>query len=297
MLPAVSQVHAAEGAFSHYLPGVAGDIAIAQAPEPGLQVANTVWIQTGDAGAAVLQGLLDLNLDTTTVLNIVAAAYTFKTDFTRGTYTIAAAVPFGYAALDATIIGAGGTRIRASEDSFELSDIFLIPVQLNWGVADFSFKLAQSIFAPTGGYDVDEVVNLGRNYWSFDTVGAATWLSSKTGTEISIVPGIMFNTRNEDTDYKTGTEFHVDFTFNQLLGETFAVGLRGYYYRQVTGDSGSGARLGDFKSESLGIGPGLFWSPKELGGRLVVVAKWMHDLLAENRFDSDYITLGVAWKF
>jgi hypothetical protein len=73
---------------------------------------------------------VDLNLDTTTVLNVLIGSYTFKTDFTRGTYTIAAAIPFGYADIDATITGAGGTRIRASEDSFHLSDIFLTPVQL-----------------------------------------------------------------------------------------------------------------------------------------------------------------------
>jgi hypothetical protein len=270
---------------------------LASVSEPGLQVANTVWLQSGDAGAAVLQGLVDLDLETTTVLNVLAGSYTFKTDLTRGTYTIAAGVPFGYADLDATLTRPGGGSIRASENSFELSDIFLIPVQLNWGVADFSFKLAQAIIAPTGGYDVNEVVSLGRNYWSFDTVGAVTWLSSKTGTEISIAPGIMLNTRNQDTDYKTGAEFHLDFTINQFLSETFAIGLRGYYYRQVTGDSGSGALLGDFKGESVGIGPGLFWSPKAAGGRLVFLGEWMHDLLAENRFDSDYITLAVAWAF
>jgi len=297
MLATASRVDAAEGAFSHFLPGMAGDIAIAQAPEPGLQVANTVWIQTGDAGAAVLQGLVDLGLQTTTVLDILAGSYTFETDFTRGTYTIAAAIPFGHAALDATLTGPGGRSIRASEDSFHLSDIFLIPVQLNWGVGDFHFKLAQAIIAPTGGYDLDEVVNLGRNYWSFDTVGAATWLSSKTGTEISVAPGIMFNTRNEDTDYKTGAEFHVDYTINQFFSETFAVGLRGYYYRQVTGDSGGGALLGDFEAESLGIGPGLFWTPKAAGGRLVFLGKWMHDVLANNRFKSDFVTLAVAWTF
>ncbi len=297
MLATASRVDAAEAGFSHFLPGMAGDIAIAQSPQPGFQIANTIWIQTGNAGATVLQGLVGFDLDTTTVLDVVAGAYTFETGFTHGTYTIAAAVPFGHAALDATITFPARPPIQASEDSFHLSDIVLIPAQLNWGIGDFSFKLAQAVIAPTGGYDLDEVVNLGRNYWSFDTAGAATWLSSKTGTEVSIAPGIMFNTRNQDTDYKTGTEFHLDFTINQFLSETFALGLRGYYYRQVTGDSGSGARLGDFESRSVGIGPGLFWRPKELGGRLVFLGKWIHDLSAKYRFESDYVTLGVAWKF
>jgi len=36
---------------------------------------------------------------------------------------------------------------------------------------------------------------------------------------------------------------------NQFLGKTFAVGVQGYYYNQVAGHSGSGARLGDFQGE------------------------------------------------
>ncbi len=40
---------AAEGGFSFYLPGTAGDIALAQSREPGWQVANTVFVQIGDA--------------------------------------------------------------------------------------------------------------------------------------------------------------------------------------------------------------------------------------------------------
>ena len=33
------------------------------------------------------------------------------------------------------------------------------------------------------------------------------------------------------------------------------VGIAGYIYHQITGDSGSGATLGDFKSKIMGIGP------------------------------------------
>jgi hypothetical protein len=48
---------AAEGGSSFYLPGLAGDIALAQSAELGdLQVANTMYFLSGDAGAAVLQG-------------------------------------------------------------------------------------------------------------------------------------------------------------------------------------------------------------------------------------------------
>lgn len=288
---------AAEGGLSHYLPGTAGDIAIAQSPDPGLQVGNTLWYQTGDIGAAVLQGAVNLDLDLDNVLNLLSASYTFERSILGGTFTVAGILPFGYAELSATIVAPDGMERNASSDSFALTDPAFIPAQLNWNRGNFSYKLAHVITAPFGDYDEDDIVNLGRNYWSFDTVGAITWFDPTIGTELSVAPGIMYNTENDDTNYQTGAEFHVDYTANQFLSETFAIGLRGYWYKQITDDSGDGALLGDFRSEAYGLGPGFLWTPKFAGGRLSILGKWMHDIDADNRFESDYYTLTGAWKF
>jgi hypothetical protein len=289
--------NAAEGAGSHYLPGTAGDVLIAQPPKPGWLAGGMLWYQVGEVNRAVLQGRVDFSLDLDLFLAIPTATYTFKTKVLGGTYTVAIAVPFGYANLDAQlafpILGLVGT----SDDSFALSDIFVTPVQLNWSAGSFSFKFAESVIAPWGKYDQSNLVNLGRNYWSFDTVGAVSWFHAKTGTGVDIVPGIMFNTENNDSDYKTGTEFHLDFTANQFLSEGFALGIRGYYYKQLTGDSGSGALLGDFKGEAFGLGPAFVWIPKSAGGNLSVLGKWIHDFDSENRLDSDYYILAAYWKF
>lgn len=292
-----SIARAAEGASSHFIPGAAGDIALAQSPKPGLQVAYSAWFQTGSVGTAVLQGRVDLNLDLDLFLNLAAGSYTWETPIPNLTYSVGALVPFGYANIDASLRGPLGNTFRTSDDSFNLSDVALVPFQINWNTGNFHFKLAQAVIAPTGGYDISNIANLGRNYWSFDTVGAVTWLNPQWGTEVSIAPGIMVNTRNDTTDYKTGTEFHMDFTVNQFLSDTFAIGLQGYWYDQVSGDSGSGARLGSFKSEAVGIGPGFVWTPAFAGGQLAIFGKWMHDVHAKNRFDSDYGSIGLAWKF
>jgi hypothetical protein len=288
---------AAEGASSHYLPGAGGDMLLAVPPDPGLTIANTVWYQGGDVGTAVLDGRVKFGLDIDLVLNLAAASYTFETPVFGGRYTMAALVPFGKADLSASLEGPGGGRIDASGDSFNLSDIAVVPVQLNWNTGAFSWEVSQSIVAPTGAYDADQAINLGRNYWSFATNAAATWFDPEGGREVSIAPGIMFNTENPDTDYRTGTEFYLDFTATQFLSPTFAVGLRGYWYQQLTGDSGAGATLGDFKSESVGLGLGFLWTPAFAEGRLSILGKWMRDVHAKNRFESDYVTLTGAWTF
>jgi len=294
-----SFTYAAEGASSHYLPGASGDIFLALPPDPGFQTADVLWYQTGSTDTAVLEGRVSFGVDLDLFLDLVSLSYTFEKPVLGGRYTIGAAIPFGYGDMEGSITGPLGGRIKFSDDSFDLSDIAIIPFQMNWSSGMWSFKLWESIVAPTGGYDTSgtDLVNLGRNYWSFDSVGAMTWYNPDSGTEVSIAPGVMFNTENSDTNYETGTEFHMDFVANQFLSEGFALGLRGYYYNQLTGDSGSGATLGDYKSESFAIGPGLVWIPSFGDGRFTVLGKWMHDFSAENRFESDYITLTASWKF
>jgi len=297
LMPSSRPLQAAEGASSHYLPGANGDIFLAVPPEPGFQAANTLWYQSGNAAAAVLEGQIDLNLDIETLLGLLAVTYTFEKPVLGGSYTIGAVLPIGYANLDATVTGPFGGALRVSEDSFNISDVALIPFQMNWASGPWSFKVAEIIVAPTGEYSLSNLVNLGRNYWSFDTVGAVTWFNPETGTEVSVAPGVMINTENSSTNYRTGTEFHVDFTANQFVSPSLALGVRGYYYQQLTGDSGSGALLGDFKSDSFGVGPGFVWIPEFGGGQLTVLGMWIDDFTAENRFESDYVTITGAWKF
>jgi len=174
---------AAEGAFSHYLPASV-DIFLALPPEPGFLAANTFWYQSGSVGETVLDGRVDLNLDISNFLNLTALTYTFGQSILGGRYTAGVLVPFGNVDLDATLIGPFGGRYPTSESSFDISDIALIPFQMNWATGPWSFKLSEVIVAPTGGYSESELVNLGRNYWSFDTVTAVTWFDPEKGTEL-----------------------------------------------------------------------------------------------------------------
>jgi hypothetical protein len=86
-------------------------------------------------------------------------------------------------------------------------------------------------------------------------------------------------------------------TVNQFLAKNFAVGFQGYYYSQVSNDSGSGAKLGSFNGESLGIGPALLWMPNFGKGKLSLIAKWLHDVDHKNRMEGGYGQFIVSYKF
>jgi hypothetical protein len=74
--------------------------------------------------------------------------------------------------------------------------------------------------------------------------------------------GYTMNLRNYATRYTTGNELSLDWFVGQHLPKGFALGLAGYFYQQVTGDSGAGARLGAFMGQALAIGPCITFNGK-----------------------------------
>jgi hypothetical protein len=121
-----------------------------------------------------------------------------------------------------------------------------------------------------------------------------TWLNPKIGFEISSAAGFTFNWENPDTDYTTGTEFHIEWAFVQHLSKTFAVGIAGYHYEQATGDSGAGATLGDFKGRVTALVPVLTYSFSL--GKIPVSTQWsyFHEYHVENRVDGDAGLLTIS---
>ena len=57
------------------------------------------------------------------------------------------------------------------------------------------------------------------------------------------------------TQYQDGVDMHLDWGASQFLTKQWQVGLVGYFYNQISCDSGSGDRVGCFESRVIGVGP------------------------------------------
>lgn len=296
LLAIPQSARAAEGASSYFFPGAAGSFAVALPPQPGLTVANQLFILSARASRAALNGRLVADLEVDAILNYTGLLYATKPVVAGGTFAAGAFVPFGRVGLEAAITLPNGNRLSADASDFNIGDMALVPASLYWSKGNVHVKVAEYIYAPTGHYNINNPISISRNYWGFDSQAALTYLNPKRGFEASAASGIMFNTTNTKTDYKTGNEFHTDFMVNQFLAKTFALGVQAYYYDQVSGDSGTGARLGEFQGKSAGWGPALFWSPKQTAGKLAITAKWMKDVHAVNRLRGSYAVVVVAFK-
>jgi len=289
---------ASEGAASYYFAGAFGTFLVAVPPEPGFTAASQTLMYGGQASRAVLNGRVTFGLNAFALYEFIAGSYTFEQPVLGGRLQIGAGVPvLSYANLNTSLQTGRFGAFTGGASDFNVGDTLLNPFALYWNSGDFNVKFTEYVVAPTGHYDVNNVISVGRNYWAFDTQLGLTWFHKATGTEISVLPGIMFNTTNTATDYHTGTEFHLDFMVNQFVMPSVALGAQGYWYKQIDGDSGSGAVLGPFMGESFGLGPAVLWVPESTKGKFVAVLKWTHDITDTNRLNGDWGQIAVSWRF
>lgn len=173
-------------------------------------------------------------------------------------------------------------------------DLQLIPAILQWTPWPGLYTNAQLIVqAPTGSYDKSRLINAGTNHWTLVPSAAVTWIVP-SGFEVSTSVQLNFNTRNKDTDYRSGTEYQQEFAIGQHVGPwTFGVG--GYVYRQISDDKAPGLANGN-RARVNAIGPAISFF--ELGSGLPLV--WVHgykEFGARNRSQGEQLTLRAAWTF
>lgn len=292
----IDPAQAGEGASSNYFPGTYGLIMPAVAPAEGSNFTSMNLFYRATGSRSVSEGKLNLGIEVRSAVTAGQFIRAWNMP-SGGTFVMGVIAPFAYADYTSTVSLGGGATRQISGSNSALGDMSFIPASYYWNSGQFNFNVYGVIIAPTGRYDINNDVNIGRNYWGLDTVFAMTWFNEASGTEISVIPGIMFNSENKATQYRTGTEFHVEFMVNQFVSEDLAIGLRGYAYKQLSGDSGVGAILGDFKGSSWGIGPTINYIPKSMGGNFVFGASYVGDVSATNRMKAGYGIINLTWVF
>lgn len=302
MIPLSS--HAEEGGSGHYMPGASASFIDALPGKPGLAVVNYFTYYDASASASrqlPFAGLVRVGIDATAYADTVAAIYQTPLKLLGGYYAVGLAIPYVWMEVKGKVTAGGVTRTVRDTDK-GIGDITLYPFMLGWTNlgGDLKYDVRLGIYAPTGHFKKGKLANVGKNYWTFEPAVSLSYLSSKIGLEVSAFAGMDFNTKNNATDYRSGTQFHLDLTVAEhlpLLGGFIGVGANGFYYQQITGDSGSGARLGDFKGRTIGIGPVLSYATKIWKKDLVAEVKWLPELSVKNRLEGDYIWFKLAMVF
>jgi hypothetical protein len=269
-----SAARADEGGVGSWLPGSFGSLA-ATPLQPGWSL-GLIYLHAdsrggGDVAASRtlrfpnrtvnLNVSLDASLRAELNVGVFAPSYVFATPVFGGQLSINVLALYGdvRARIDASLAGTLGpigfaTERSIFDDRTIWGDVFIQPTwRINQGVHNYIAYAMTNL--PVGAYDSTRLSNLGLGHWFVDAGGGYTYLNPHTGWEFSAVTGFSYNFINPQTQYRNGIDWHLDWGVSHFVSKQMHVGLVGYAYQQLTGDSGSGATLGDFKSRVLAVGP------------------------------------------
>ncbi|EJT01965.1 transporter [Rhizobium sp. CCGE 510] len=289
---------AAEGGAGFYLLG-SKTVGAGFTPPPGVFFSNDIYLYSGDLGGnqqLPAGGRLAVGVEGKAAIDVPTALWILPEELMGARPGLLLSVPFGWkeTSADVTLAGPrGGVATGSVTDPvFTVGDP-IVGGLLGWEAGNFHWQIGTLVNVPIGDYQDGEISNVAFHHWGADVSGSFTWLDPSIGLDLSATVGMTFNAENPATDYRTGNEFHFEWAAVQHFNEQFDAGLVGYYYDQVTGDSGAGARS-DFKGRVAAIGATIGWTFKAGEVPISTRIKYFHEFAAENRAEGDAVFLTVS---
>ena len=314
---------AAEDATNFYLLGSKGPMA-GFLPPPGTYVLDYEYFYTGNASGRAAEGVAlnrlgpprtttgaeltleaNINVDGRAIYSMPSVLWIAPQEVSGGHVGVGLIVPIGWKRVDADVdalatlslpIGITlqrGRRFDIEDSSSNFGDPIPNAV-IGWHRGNWYWNIGGLLNVPIGEYEKENIANIGFGRWAFDATAAVTWLDPSTGFEASSAAGFTFNGENPETDYRTGTEFHAEFALMQHFSRQLSLGVSGYYYEQVTGDSGAGAVLGSFKGRVTAVGPSATYTFQLGKLPLATGLRWYREFDTENRLEGDAVFLSAT---
>jgi hypothetical protein len=306
VLLATAPARADSGGISFWLPGAFASLA-ATPTVPGWAY-STIYLHL-QANAGATQNFVTSNGARGSVVTGLSAhgdalvqgiTYTSPLAVLGGqaAFTVLAAPGNLGASIDATLTGPRGNAVSgvATDNRTTVSDV-LYQGTLKWnqGVHNEMVYVVGNI--PSGTYDPNRLANLSFGFAAIDVGAGYTYLDPKTGHEFSVVGGLTYSAINPYLQYQNGIDFHLDWGASQFINKNVHVGLVGYFFQQITDDSGPGAKLGGFRGMAVGLGPEIgFIIPLSKDYQGYLNLRGYKDLETENRANtwSTWVTFAIS---
>jgi len=254
------RVSADESGVSFWLPGIFGSFA-AVPLQPGFSFSTTNYYTSVNGGKSTdfqIGGRVVAGLDARADLEYSTLAYAFPTPVLGGEaiVSMSSVVASNDVSIFGTLTGPLGRTISGSREQTTtgFGDLYpLASLRWNQGVNNYMTYLTGDI--PVGDYSSQNLANVGIGHGAIDAGAGYTYLNPQTGNELSFVIGATYNFLNPSTNVQSGIDGHLDWGASHFLTPNVTFGAVGYVYQQITGDRGSGNKVGPFESRVMGIGP------------------------------------------
>lgn len=159
---------------------------------------------------------------------------------------------------------------------------------VDWQGDDGRTALGVSVVAPTGSYEAGRAVNPGAGkFWTIRPllIASRVW---ENGLELGLRATYSLNTRNSDTDVRSGQYLHADWAAMYRVNDSWRAGLQGYVVNQFTADNGPGVSSHGNKARVYSAGPMVAYQSES--GVWALDFKVMQEFSVRNRPEGQ-----VAW--
>lgn len=299
LIPSIAS--AVEGSLSVYPAGIISPQA-GMIPEAGSYFGLDFYSYTGEVSKTSRAGRLYVDAEINISSELLSYTYVAKGKVGKATPFFSAYLPYTNVELDGNVTGNFPSLGSVVNHEFDKSSGSIgdssIASGLGWHYDYFHYSAFVNAYAPTGAYDKDAILNVGLNRWAVQPMVAFTYLNEKNGFEFSSALGYTVNFENNDTDYNSGDELNFELAVIQHFTKYLNLGLVGYGNQQITGDSGEGAILGEFKGQVYGAGFNLgITAPMTEENTLSFNLRYYNEFNAIHRFDGDTLYLSGALNF
>jgi len=271
-LPAVCL--ADETGVSFWLPGLFGSLAaVPQQPGWSLMLIN-YYDSVGASGSVAVAHEIrigkfnqtvsvnpNVNLNAKIDAGLINPSYVFATPVLGGQLSLGmmGIVEYNDTALNGALtLSSGGAVISKQGSISQITTGFgdLYPQAIiRWNNGLNNWMVYGTGDIPVGDYSSTNVANIGIGHGAVDGGAGYTYFNPQTGHEFSAVTGFTYNLVNPSTNYQNGVDWHLDWGASQFLSKKLLVGGVGYFYEQISPDSGCHPQLCPFESGVVGVGP------------------------------------------
>lgn len=145
---------------------------------------------------------------------------------------------------------------------------------------------------PNGSYRSDRLANAAVHYYSWQPNYGWTWFGNPA-LEVGGTLSAAFNSRNRDTDYRSGWTLHYEQLLAYSLNDKLQVGLQGFYFKQMSDDRLDGTTyLDGNRVRGAAWGPQVRYTFKP---GVAAVVKYQREVASRNRTEGDRFWLQITF--
>jgi hypothetical protein len=184
-----------------------------------------------------------------------------------------------------------------------VSNINVVPATIfnHKGIAHWYYEFEMETLA--AGYQKGDALNVGQHNSAMGPAAGFSLTPRKGAEIVDSRFDYIVNRTDQATGYRSGNEFFWQFDAQQkFTRHGITVGLAGYDYQQITGDTehgkavvttnAGGIESAGYRGRSLDLGPQI---TVPIGKHGAAILKWDHDMLVENKpqGNSFWLQIGV----